>query len=676
MTIDYNLLAKAIRIISADAVENANSGHPGMPMGMAEIAVTLWKKFLKFNPLNPRWANRDRFVLGNGHGSMLIYALLHFTGFSLSVEEIKNFRQIHSKTPGHPEYEITEGVETTTGPLGQGLANAVGMAITEKLLANYFNQEEFKIVDHHTYVFIGDGCLMEGISHEACSLAGTLNLNKLIVFYDDNGISIDGKIENWYSENVAMRFKAYNWQVIGPIDGHNIDDVSNAIIQAQNEQLKPSLIICKTVIGKGSPNKEGSESSHGAPLGSTEINLLRQNLQWAYPPFEFPKQVYEEFDHKNIGQELEQNWNQLFNQYQTKYPELALEFKRRLSGELPQNFDQIIKDGLLYAITQKQAMATRRASQLAIEYFAKFLPELVGGSADLTESNLTHWSNARTLSASNNFTGNYISYGVREFAMSAILNGMYLHGGVKPFGGTFLMFSEYARNSLRMASLMRIAPIFVYTHDSIGLGEDGPTHQPVEQLATLRLIPNMQVWRPSDIVETFVAWSMALQSKSSPVSLIFSRQALPYIEKDPDQIQNIKRGAYVLRTNLLNNKNSDSVDVLIIATGSEVALGVHVYEQLAQLNYKVQLVSMPSTTTFDTQEEEYKKHILVEAKHKIVIELGVPDSWYKYIGRDSLIIGVNRFGESGKIQDLLEYFGFSKEQIWQKVCTYLEIGKI
>jgi transketolase len=565
---------------------------------------------------------------------------------------------------------VTTGVETTTGPLGQGLANAVGMAIAEKLLNSYFNRDGFNIIDHYTYVCVGDGCLMEGISHEVCSLSGTLGLGKLIVIYDDNGISIDGEVQNWFNEDVAKRFQAYNFQVIGPIDGHDVGAIRDAINLAKSDLNHPSLIICKTIIGKGAPKRGGSAIAHGAPLGKEEIKLLRQELKWEHPPFVIPKEVYEQFDHKTKGQQTEEEWLKLFNQYEAKYPELAYEFKRRINRELPSDFEEIMQEGVLTAIGKTENMATRKASKMALDYYAQFLPELIGGSADLTESNLTHWNNAVTLGFNNNFTGNYISYGVREFGMSAILSGIYLHRGLRPFGGTFLMFSEYARNALRMAALMRIAPIFVYTHDSIGLGEDGPTHQPIEQLATLRLIPNMIEWRPCDIVETFVAWGMALRSKFTPVSLIFSRQALPRIPRNNEQIQNIKQGGYVLRHNLINE---EIPQVLIIATGSEVSSALFVYEKLIALNYKVQLVSMPSTTTFDLQTKEYKDYVLPNSQYKIVIELGVVDSWYKYVGRESLIIGLNRFGESGKIEDLLEYFGFTQEQIWQKTANFIGI---
>lgn len=662
---NYNLLANAIRILSADSVEKSKSGHPGMPMGMAEIAVSLWKDHLRHNPNNSKFINRDRFVLSNGHGSMLIYSLLHLTGYNLSIDDLKNFRQLHSKTPGHPEYGYTDGVETTTGPLGQGIANAVGMALTEKLLAHEFNRDKFNIIDHHTYAFVGDGCLMEGISHEVCSLAGTLKLGKLIVIYDDNGISIDGEVAGWFNEDVAKRFAAYNWQVMDNVDGHNIKQIDKAIKDAKSEINRPSLIICKTQIGKGSPNKVGKEESHGAPLGSSEIELVRKELNWPHEAFTVPKEVYQDFDCKAKGQELENVWNTLFKAYQAQYPTEAEELLRRNSHQLPENFTQIIKDALLLANSEKQTIATRKASQNAIEYFAKFLPELVGGSSDLTGSNLTRWSKATAITAENNFTGNYLSYGVREFGMSAMLNGMFLHGGIRPFGGTFLMFSEYSRNALRMASLMKIAPIFVFTHDSIGLGEDGPTHQPVEQTATLRLIPNMQVWRPADTVESMAAWGAALSATQTPSSLIFSRQNLKFIERDSATIDNIGKGGYILRS------NSQNPEITIIATGSELELGLSVYEKLHGKNKTVQLVSMPSTTVFDQQDFGYKQQVLSNAKYKIAIEAGVSDTWYKYVGSDGLIIGMDQFGESASASHLFDHFGFTVDKIMHKVEKFI-----
>lgn len=663
--LNYSLLANSVRMLSVAAVEKAKSGHPGMPMGMADIGVVLWREHLKHVPNNPQFVNRDRFILSNGHGSMLLYSLLHLTGYKLTIDDLKNFRQLKSKTPGHPEYGYTDGVETTTGPLGQGLANAVGMALTEKILAHEFNRDGCAIVNHHTYAFVGDGCLMEGISHEVCSFAGTAALGKLIVLYDDNNISIDGEVGEWFSEDVAKRFAAYNWQVIGPIDGHNTNSINEAIAAAKKDEDHPSLIICKTVIGKGSPNKSGKEESHGSPLGSSEIELVRQELGWSYPDFVIPEDVYKEFDCKETGDLLENTWNTLFDKYKKSYPELALEFTRRIAHKLPDNFVKIISDAVTTANQKKETIATRKASQNAIEFYAKHLPELVGGSADLTGSNLTRWSTATQSTHANNFTGNYISYGVREFGMSAMMNGMYLHGGIRPFGGTFLMFSEYARNALRMASLMKIAPIFVYTHDSIGLGEDGPTHQAVEQLATLRLIPNMHVWRPCDTVETMVAWGMALQQTSTPTALLFSRQNLAFMERSDKVIQEISRGGYVLC------HNSDMPKLVIIATGSEVKLALDVYHKLIESGHEVQLVSMPSTSIFDKQDSVYKEQVLPKSAKFVSIEAGVTDLWYKYIGSNGLAIGIDSFGESANASDLFDYFGLTPDKIINKINQFI-----
>ena len=663
--IDYTLLANSVRMLSAQSIEKAKSGHPGMPLGMAELGVVLWRNHLRHNPNNPRWVNRDRFVLSNGHGSMLLYSLLHLTGYDLTLEDLQKFRKLGSKTPGHPEYGYTEGVETTTGPLGQGLANAVGMAISEKILAHEFNKDGLNIVDHYTYVFLGDGCLMEGISHEVCSLAGTLKLGKLIAIYDDNGISIDGHVIDWFSENVAKRFEAYNWHVIDNVDGHDINQIDLAITKAKQEQNKPSLLICKTQIGKGSPNKAGKEESHGSPLGESEMQLLAKELNWASPSFTVPNEVYQQFDCKDYGLQLEMSWNELFDKYDANYPDLAKDFIRRNVHQLPQNWDEIIFKGAQEASDNAQNIATRKASQNAIEFYAKYLPELVGGSADLTGSNLTRWSLATTLNLDNGFTGNYISYGVREFGMSAILNGIYLHGGIKPFGGTFLMFSEYARNALRMASLMKIAPIFVYTHDSIGLGEDGPTHQSVEQTATLRLIPNMHVWRPCDATETMVAWGVALKQLHTPSCLIFSRQNLKHMERSKEQIDNIAKGGYILKA------NSKTPEIIIISSGSEVELANDLYSQLVSEQKLVQLVSMPSTSVFDMQDLQYKQDVLPMARYKIAIEAGVADSWYKYVGTDGLIISIDTFGESAPASDLFEHFGFTLDKVLVKVRSYI-----
>lgn len=667
--INYPALADAIRILAVDSIEKAKSGHPGMPMGMAEIGVSLWKNHLHHNPNNPNWINRDRFVLSNGHGSMLLYSLLHLTGYNVTIKDLENFRQLNSKTPGHPEYGYTDGVETTTGPLGQGLANAVGMALVEKLLAHEFNQDSFKIIDHYTYVFVGDGCLMEGISHEVCSLAGTMGLGKLIVVYDSNNISIDGNIDNWFDEDVVKRFEAYNWHVIDNINGHSIKQIDEAFLVAKAEIYKPTLIICKTKIGKGAPNKAGSESIHGAPLGKEETELLRENLSWTLPPFIIPAEIYQQFDCKEKGQQLENAWDQLFVEYTQNFPAKSAELLRRYNHIMPENFTQIIQDAVNLANNEKQTIATRKASQNAITYYAKVIPELVGGSADLTGSNLTNWNLANVAKRSNNFVGNYISFGVREFGMCAILNGMYLHGGIRPFGGTFLMFSEYARNALRMAGLMKIAPIFVFTHDSIGLGEDGPTHQPIEQIATLRLIPNMHIWRPCDTVETMVAWGFALAQTKTPSSLVFSRQNLQFIERNETAINNIKKGGYILR------QSAADPEILIIATGSEVELALSVYDKLVGLNglnKKIQLVSMPSTSVFDQQEKDYKQHVLSNAKFKIAVEAGTPDLWHKYVGIDGLIIGIEQFGESAPANMLFAHFGFTVDAIFNKIEQFIK----
>lgn len=658
---NYKLLADAIRVLSADSVEKAKSGHPGAPMGMADMATVLWKDHLHHSPMNPTWINRDRFVLSNGHASMLLYSLLHLTGYRVSIDDLKNFRQLHSNTPGHPEYGYTVGVETTTGPLGQGICNAVGMALAEKLLAHRFNREHYQVVDHHTYAFVGDGCLMEGVSHEAAALAGTWGLGKLIVFYDDNGISIDGEVHEWFNEDVAKRFDAYHWQVIGPIDGHNTEEINTAIRKAKTNHSKPSLIICKTKIGKGSPNKVGKEECHGAPLGASEIELMRKELNWTHAPFDIPNEVYKEFDCKGSGLKAENVWNQMFMEYQSRHPDLAEELLRCNEHELPKNWDEIVTKGVALANEKKETIATRKASQNAIEYYAQFVPEFLGGSADLTGSNLTKWSKATSLEHKHHYNGDYISYGVREFGMAAIMNGVYLHGGFRPFGGTFLMFSEYARNALRMASLMKIAPIYVFTHDSIGLGEDGPTHQPVEQVATLRLIPNMNVWRPCDTVETMVAWGSAITERKTPTSLVFSRQNLKFIERTEEQTANIAKGGYILVD------GGSAPDYAIIATGSEVELALNVAEKLTAQNLKVRVVSMPSTNVFDKQDISYRTKVLGGAKKMVAIEAGVGDGWYKYVGIDGIVIGMNSFGESAPANKLFEQFGFTVEAILAKL---------
>ncbi len=658
-------LANAIRALSMDAVQKANSGHPGAPMGMADIAEVLWNDFMRHNPTNPKWSNRDRFVLSNGHGSMLIYSLLHLTGYDLPIEELKNFRQLHSKTPGHPEYGYAPGVETTTGPLGQGITNAVGMAIAEKALAAQFNRDNHKIVDHHTYVFLGDGCLMEGISHEACSLAGTLGLGKLIAFWDDNGISIDGHVEGWFTDDTPKRFEAYGWHVIAGVDGHDSAAIIKAIQLAKSVADKPTMICCKTTIGFGSPNKAGSHACHGAALGQDEINLTKAALGWDYEAFVVPSNVYAGWDAKGKGEKAEQEWKDQFAAYQAAYPELASEFERRMAGELPKNWLSDA-DAFVSAVNaEAKTTATRLSSLAAIEGFAKFLPEIFGGSADLGCSNMTEWTGYKPMRADKP-DANYINYGVREFGMSAMMNGIALHGGLIPFGATFLMFSEYARNALRMAALMKIRSIFVYTHDSIGLGEDGPTHQPIEQTATLRLIPNAQVWRPCDAVETTVSWRAAFERKDGPSILVFSRQNLPHIDRTPAQIKAISRGGYIL---------SDSVglpEVIIIATGSEVELAIKTSEELTKLGKKIRVVSMPSTNIFDAQDASYRESVLPSSVTKrIAVEAGVTDTWWKYVGTSGKVVGLDRFGESAPAGLLFKEFGFTVENVIKHVQALL-----
>lgn len=649
-------LANAIRFLAMDAIQQANSGHPGAPMGMAEMATVLWREFLHHNPSNPKFYNRDRFILSNGHASMLLYSLLHLSGYQLSIEDLKNFRQLHSKTPGHPEYGYTEGIETTTGPLGQGIGNAVGMALAEKILASQFNKPGFNIVDHHTYVFVGDGCLMEGISHEVCSLAGTLKLGKLIVLYDDNNISIDGNVDNWFSENIPERFKAYGWHTVINVDGHDEAAIRTAITAAKAETDKPSIICCKTKIGKGSANKEGSHKTHGAPLGVEEICETRTALNWEYDPFTIPAEIYDQWNAVTTGAKLEQQWQDQFNRYQQQYPTEAAEFIRRMNNELPQHFEQHIQNALQEVCTKAEKIATRKASQNSIEVLAKILPEFVGGSADLTPSNLTDWSESSSITPDH--SGNYIHYGVREFGMAAIMNGLSLHGGIKPFGATFLMFSEYARNALRMAALMKINPIFVFTHDSIGLGEDGPTHQPIEQIATLRLIPNMSVWRPCDSAESLVAWADAAASITHPSCLIFSRQGLPFMPRSSEQLANIRRGGYVLKP--ATGKKAQAV---LIATGSEVELAINAQAKLAEQGIATDVVSMPNTNIFDQQDKAYRDSVLPADLPRIAIEAGVSDLWYKYIGSNGAIIGIDRFGESGPANELFKEFGFTVDNV-------------
>ena len=655
--------ANALRFLSMDTVQAANSGHPGAPMGMADMADVLWREFLRHNPKNPKFANRDRFVLSNGHASALLYSLLHLSGYNLSTDDLKNFRQLHSKTPGHPEYGYTDGVETTTGPLGQGIANAVGMALAEKLLAAEFNRDGFAIVNHHTYVFLGDGCLMEGISHEVASLAGTLGLGKLIVLYDDNNISIDGKVDGWFTENIPERFASYGWHVVPNVDGHHPEAIRAAIAAAQAETGKPSIICCKTLIGKGAATKEGSHKTHGAPLGAEEIAATRQHLGWPHAPFDIPAEIYAAWDATQKGEKLEAEWNTLFADYQTQYPELAAEFARRMAGRLPENFDRAI-DAALSEIAQKaEKIATRKASQNSIEVLAKVLPELVGGSADLTPSNLTDWSGS--VSVTKNGGGNYIHYGVREFGMAAMMNGMTLHGGVRPFGATFLMFSEYARNALRMAALMKINPVFVFTHDSIGLGEDGPTHQPVEQIATLRLIPNMDVWRPCDTAESLIAWAEAVKTSDHPSCLIFSRQNLPYIPRSTDTLDKICRGGYVIQ------EAAGKAQAVIIATGSEVELALNAQKALAEQGIAVSVVSMPCTNVFDRQPVAYRAAVLPADLPKVAVEAGVSDGWYKYVGTHGKVVGLDRFGESAPADELFKLFGFTVDNVVAAVKAVL-----
>ncbi|ARR51466.1 transketolase [Photobacterium damselae subsp. damselae] len=654
---DRKHLANAIRALSMDGVQQANSGHPGAPMGMADIAEVLWRSHMNHNPQNPNWADRDRFVLSNGHGSMLIYSLLHLTGYDLSIDDLKNFRQLHSKTPGHPEYGYAPGVETTTGPLGQGITNAVGMALAEKALAAQFNREGHNIVDHHTYAFMGDGCMMEGISHEACSLAGTLGLGKLIAFWDDNGISIDGHVEGWFSDDTPKRFEAYGWQVIRSVDGHDAAAINAAIEEAKADTTRPTLICCKTIIGFGSPNKSGSHDCHGAPLGAEEIKAAREFLGWNYGAFEIPADVYAEWDAKAAGTAKETAWDEKFAAYAAQYPELAAEFKRRVNGELPANWEEASSAIIADLQANPANIASRKASQNALEAFGKLLPEFMGGSADLAPSNLTMWSGSKSLTA-DDASGNYIHYGVREFGMTAIINGIALHGGFVPYGATFLMFMEYARNAMRMAALMKVQNIQVYTHDSIGLGEDGPTHQPVEQVASLRLTPNMSTWRPCDQVESAVAWKFAIERKDGPTSLIFSRQNLAQQERDAQQLANITKGGYVL-------KDCDGKpELILIATGSEVELATEAYALLTAEGRKVRVVSMPATDVFDKQDAAYRESVLPsDVTARVAIEAGIADFWYKYVGFDGRIIGMTSFGESAPADQLFKLFGFTVENV-------------
>ncbi|MDP2708234.1 MAG: transketolase [Burkholderiales bacterium] len=656
-------LSNAIRALAMDAVQQANSGHPGMPMGMAEIAEVLWNHHLRHNPANPHWFDRDRFVLSNGHGSMLLYALLHLTGYDLPLAEIKRFRQLHSKTPGHPEYGCAPGVETTTGPLGQGLANAVGMALAERILAAEFNRDGLEIVNHYTWVFVGDGCLMEGISHEACSLAGTWGLGKLIAVYDDNGISIDGQVKGWFADDTPKRFEAYGWQVLRAVDGHDFDAVERALTQAKTQSQRPTLICCKTVIGKGAPTRAGTAKAHGEALGDKEVAATRANIGWNHPPFEIPAAVYARWDARARGAALEGEWDQKFAAYEKAHPQLAAEFKRRMTGELPANW--CAQGEALVAKTNAKAetIATRKASQNAIEALAPALPELVGGSADLTGSNLTNWSGSKAIGREPG--GNYLHFGVREFGMAGITNGMSLHGGLIPYAGTFLVFSDYARNALRVAALMKIRAIYVFTHDSIGLGEDGPTHQPVEHAAALRIIPGMDVWRPCDTVEAAVTWIAAIERKNGPTSLLFSRQNLPFQHRTPEQIAAIARGGYVLA------EAPGKPQCVIIATGSEVQLAIDARKALAELGVTARVVSMPCTAAFDRQDEAYRAAVLPQGVVRVAVEAGTSDWWRKYVGLEGAVVGIDRFGESAPAGELFKYFGFTADNVVKTVKSVL-----
>ena len=652
----------ALRFLSIDAVQKANSGHPGMPMGMAEIATSLWSNHLKHNPSNPNWFNRDRIVLSNGHGSMLLYSLLHLTGYKLSINDLKDFRQLKSKTPGHPEYDIDIGVETTTGPLGQGIANAVGIAISEKILAAEFNHEDLDPIDHFTYAFLGDGCLMEGISHEACSFAATHNLGKLICFYDQNGISIDGEIENWFTDDSVKRFESYGWHTIC-VDGHSITEIDEAISQAKEKSDKPSIIFCRTTIGFGSPNKSGTADVHGAPLGDEEIEKTREALNWQYPAFEIPKEIYDFWDAKDKGADINSDWDNLIKNYEEKYPEQAKELNRRIKGEAPENFEESFNEFLNNCDSNNSSMATRKASKACLDFFVKEMPELVGGSADLTPSNNTFSESSSTFS-NENPKGNHINYGVREFGMSAIMNGMVLHGGIKPYGATFLVFTDYARNAVRLSALMGLPNIFVYTHDSVALGEDGPTHQPIEHLVTLRSTPNLNNWRPADLVETSVAWKDAVTSTKTPTCLIFSRQGTSAITRSQDQLNAIKKGGYLL-------DQSDNPDMTIIASGSEVQLALDAAKQLKSESKNINVVSMPSLDIFLQQSEEYQKSIINPDKPVLVVECSHPNSWYKILNRNDKVIGIETFGESAPGGELLEHFGFTEENVIKTVKSLL-----
>jgi len=654
-------MANAIRALAMDAVQKANSGHPGMPMGMAEIAVALWGKHLRHNPADPKWMDRDRFVVSNGHGSMLLYALLHLSGYDLSMDELRAFRQLHSKTPGHPEVDVTPGVETTTGPLGQGITNAVGMALAEELLAAEFNKPGFDVINHHTFVFIGDGCLMEGISHEACSLAGTLKLSKLVVLYDDNGISIDGKVDGWFRDDSPKRFEAYGWNVLPNVDGHDVAALDAAIAKAKKSD-RPTLICCKTVIGKGAPAMQGTDKVHGSALGDAEIAATRAAIGWPHAPFEIPADVYAAWDAKKKGAALQSEWTTQFKSYQQKFPAEAAALERRMKGELPADYEQLVARMIVACVDKKETIATRKASQNAIQALAPSLPELLGGSADLTGSNLTNWKECIAVRAGQ--PGNHINYGVREFGMSAIMNGIALHGGYIPFGATFLTFSDYSRNALRMAALMKLRSIFVFTHDSIGLGEDGPTHQSVEQVSSLRLIPNLDNWRPCDTVESAVAWAQAISRKNGPTTLIFSRQNLPFMERTQTQVDAIRRGGYILK-DVANPK------AVLIATGSEIELAMKSAEALSAEGIPVRVVSMPSTDVFDRQDAAYKASVLPKGLPRVAVEAGVTDFWFKYVGLDGAVVGIDTFGESAPAGQLFKHFGFTTENVVTTVKSVL-----
>ena len=644
----------ALRFLSADAVQKANSGHPGMPMGMAEIAYALWSKHLNHNPLNPTWFNRDRFVLSNGHGSMLLYSLLHLTGYDLSIQDIKDFRKLKSKTPGHPEYDIDTGIETTTGPLGQGIANAVGMAISEKILAAEFNKKDIQPINHFTYAFLGDGCLMEGISHEACSFAGTHKLGKLICFYDQNGISIDGEIDNWFTDDSVNRFESYGWQTIS-VDGHNVDEIDQAIVKAKEESTKPSMIFCKTTIGFGSPNKSGTADVHGAALGEEELEKTREALGWKYSSFEVPQEVYEFWDSKESGANINSEWDSLIKKYEEDYLNESQELHRRINGDLPIDFQQRFIDFLDDCNSNNSSMATRKASKACLDFFVKEMPELIGGSADLTPSNNTFSASSSTFS-NDNPSGNHINYGVREFGMSAIMNGMVLHGGIKPYGATFLVFTDYARNAVRLSALMGLPNIFVYTHDSIALGEDGPTHQPIEHMVTLRSTPNLNSWRPADLVETAIAWKNAVSSKTTPTCLIFSRQGTSALNRTPEQLSSIEMGGYLLE----ENKNPD---ITIVASGSEVQLALDAANELLNESIEANVVSMPSLDIFLKQSSEFQDKVINPNKPVLVVECAHPNSWYKILNRSDKVIGIESFGESAPGGELLDHFGFNKENV-------------